>query len=78
MHLKNKKRGRKFLRSLSLILCLSLMCMPMTGMAYATELDEITEPALDVFLRQPKFLPRLGESGVVGNGGTHGAAGGNR
>lgn len=62
MHLKNKKRGRKFLRSLSLILCLSLMCMPMTGMAYATELDEITEPALDVIPETTEVPPETLEN----------------
>lgn len=47
MYLKNKKRCGKYIRSLSLILCLSLMCMPMTGMAYATEVDGDAEPAVD-------------------------------
>lgn len=57
MYRKNKKWGRKFLRSLSLILCLSLLCMPMTGMAYATELDEITEPAIDVIPEATEVPP---------------------
>ena len=41
MHMKNKKSCKKLLRAFSLILCLSLICFTMMGMAYAG--DEVLE-----------------------------------
>lgn len=56
---KNKRVGRKLMRTLALVLCLAIICMTMMGMGYAaegaTEVD--TEaPAVDVL--NPEDLPQ--------------------
>ena len=68
---KNKRVGRKLMRTLALVLCLAMFCMTMMGMGYAAEgtaeVDTET-PAVDV--SNPEDLPQEetpGDTGEPGN-----------
>lgn len=68
---KNKRVGRKLMRTLALVLCLAIICMTMMGMGYAaegaTEVDTET-PAVDV--SNPEDFPQEeapGDTGEPGN-----------
>ena len=56
---KNKRVGRKLMRTLALVLCLAIICMTMMGMGYAAEgATEVDTEAPAVDVSNPEDLPQ--------------------